>query len=89
MINVARILVPLMALGAGCYLLMVHPQRELRRRALMIAHHLRPGVIVQTASNLRGTILCVTNTSVILELTTGQKIEVLKQTITDVVHEKP
>ena len=86
---IARGLAPLVALALGSYLLIIHPQVEQRRRTVMINRDLKPGVTVQTANNHCGVVIFVTNSTIIMELATGQKIEVLKQTITAITHEKP
>ncbi len=82
----AQTLVPLVALSAGCYLLIVQPQREQYRQKTLIDQQLKPGVTAKTANKQQGIVLFINNNSVILELATGQKIEVLKQTITAITH---
>lgn len=85
MVNAARIIIPLISVCVGCYLLIIHPQKQDQRRLLITAQHLHPGTVVKTANNLCGTIICTTTTTVIIELESGQKVEILKQTITDIV----
>ncbi len=88
LVQAARILIPFVGLGSGFYLLIIQPQRDQRRRNILVGEHLRPGVIAKTVNNLQGLVVFVTNNSVIIELATGQKVEVLKQTITAIIHEK-
>lgn len=83
-VNIARIIIPLATLGIGCYLLIIYPQHEQRRRAQLVNERLRPGATITTANNLCGTIVCITQASVVIELATGQKTEILKQTITNI-----
>lgn len=83
-----QLLIPLVTLIAGSYVLIIAQQNEQRRRTQLINQFLRPGVMVQTASGLHGVAVFITHNTIIIELATGQKVEVLKQTVTDCAHGK-
>ena len=82
-----QIYIPLAVLVTGSYVLIITPQHKQRRKKKHICQLLHPGASVQTATGLRGTAIIIMHSTTIIELATGQKIEILNQAITRIGHD--
>ncbi len=83
-VKIAHIVIPIIATGFGFYFMIMYPQQKQTQHSRMIERQLHPGVVVKTANNIIGTVIAVTKNSAIIECISGQKIEVLMQTITSI-----
>ena len=79
--KIAQTVVPSIAISFGFYFMIMYPQQKQKQHSRMIELQLHPGVVIKTANNIEGTVIAVTKNSAVIECMTGQKIEVLMQTI--------
>ena len=79
----ARILIPLIIGIISLHVLIIKPQKLQQKQGALITQKLIPGAII-TTNEVEGVVLCILEHSVIIERYDGEKIEVLKQTITKI-----
>ncbi|MCB9492858.1 MAG: preprotein translocase subunit YajC [Epsilonproteobacteria bacterium] len=84
LIKLAQISLPLILLATTHYFLIIRPQKIQRQHFNELKKRLCVGNRATTKNNLAGTIIFLDQQIVILELDNGQKIDVLKTTITHV-----
>lgn len=70
-----------LALFAIFYVLIIKPQQQERKRLQELTSLLKPGIIVSGDDGVVGTVFAIFTHSIIIQLATGKKIELLKEQI--------
>jgi preprotein translocase subunit YajC len=73
------------ALLAFMYFVMIRPQRNRQRAAMQTQRQLEPGTEVRTTAGIYGTIISVDGDDIMLEISPGVEIRILRRAIMDVV----
>jgi preprotein translocase subunit YajC len=73
------------ALLAFMYFVMIRPQRNRQRAVMQTQRHIEPGTEVRTTAGIYGTITSVDGDDIMLEISPGVEIRVLRRAIMDVV----
>lgn len=79
--KLAHTAMALLALLVIFYVLIIKPQQQERKRLLELTSLLKPGIIVSGDDGIVGVVLTIFAHSIIIQLATGKKIELLKQQI--------
>lgn len=74
------------ALLAFMYFVMIRPQRNRQRAVMQTQRQLEPGTEVRTTAGIYGTIISVDGDDIMLEISPGVEIRILRRAIMDVVH---
>lgn len=80
-----RLLIPFLVLIFAFLVLIIWPQIQSLQYAKLVNQQIKPGVAIVTTTGIVGTVLTVLENSVIVEMYDGSRVQVLKQTIRDVV----
>lgn len=83
-ITIIQVILPAFIIGLAFYFLIYLPQKNDIQTTTMITKNILPGSKVTTATHLQGTVIYLLPNTVIIQTDAGQKIEILKQTITTV-----
>ncbi len=86
LIAIAQLLIPVAIIALALYFLIIKPQNKQREKQELITSKLKPGTIVTTNNNIKGHVIYVLKNTVIIESKIGEKIEILKQSITTASH---
>jgi preprotein translocase subunit YajC len=79
-----RLFLPSVVMGIAWYCLIIKPQKIQRKKRALLEKTLRAGAIITTSQGISGTVLYILDRSLVIEIASGEKIEVLKQVVTDV-----
>ena len=77
--------VPLVAIFAAFYFLLIRPQMKARKEQDKLVNALKSGDDIVTTSGIFGTVTNVKDKTVIVRIAEGVKIEILKSAVTSVV----
>ena len=84
----ARIALPIIALAVGVIILIALPQLHLQASKKNKYQHLVPGACITTRSGDQGIVETITDTLIVMHHHDGRKIEITKQAIAHIHHEK-
>ena len=84
LLKCAFMVLPLFLLAFTAYFIIFTPQEKQRLATKVILNNITVGAIITTHSNVQGTIIQLSHNSVIIELASGEKIEIHKQAIKSV-----
>jgi len=84
-LEIYRLLIPFFVLLFAFLILIIWPQIQSLQHAKLIGLQVKPGVVISTTTGTIGTVLMVLENSVVVEMYDGSRVQVLKQTIKDVV----
>jgi preprotein translocase YajC subunit len=73
------------ALLAFMYFVMIRPQRNRQRAVMQTQRQLEPGTEVRTTAGIYGTITSVDGDDILLEISPGVEIRILRRAIMDVI----
>ena len=86
-ITQARLIIPITAMMLGLHILIIKPQKKQQVWLNTLALKLKIGATITTSNGLQGRVLCLLEHSIIIECTSGEKVEALKQSIVCINHE--
>ena len=88
-LNLLQLLIPIAAIIAMFFLFVILPQRYLKQQQQQLLKKVNRGTRIKTIHGIWGTVYSCTDNFIIIERDDGRKIEILRQTIASVIHEKP
>lgn len=88
LIGWCRAVIPVAALIFMCIMLIVVPQQWQSNNRAQINKALKPGTRITTIHGLAGNVCSVSENFIIMQLHDGRKIEIIRNTVASVSHEK-
>ena len=88
LISFLRFALPCATLLFAVIVLIIIPQQQLKHNNRKKHAAITVGAFVTTLNGIRGTILEISENTIILQHVDGRKIEITKQAITSVIYEK-